>query len=479
MTVEYEPVIGLEVHVQLKTRTKLFCSCPVTFGEEPNSRICPVCTGLPGVLPVLNKKAVEYAIRSALSLGCRIFSTSIFARKNYFYPDLPKGYQISQYEDPLGADGTLEFRVDGETKRVKIKRVHLEEEAGKLIHSSEEDVSWIDYNRAGIPLIEVVSEPEMRSPAEGHLYLQRLRQVILYLGVSDVKMEEGSLRCDANVSVRPKGEKTLGVKTELKNLNSFKTVEAALQCEIDRQTGRLIEGKTIAQDTLLWDDERCKVVVMRTKEGEEDYRYFPEPDLPPLVIDEEWIEEIRKGMPELPWEKEERFRTEYRLPEYDVGVLTADPDLADYYEEVLKGCPDPKVVSNWVMGDGLARLRSEGTDIRSLKIRPRDIADLLTLIEEGVISGRIARAVFREVADSGVSPVDIVREREMFQITDSKTIAEIVEKVLEDNQQIVEKYRSGKKEVLGFLVGRVIEETDGKANPSMVNEILRKALGNL
>jgi aspartyl-tRNA(Asn)/glutamyl-tRNA(Gln) amidotransferase subunit B len=479
MSVEYEPVIGLEVHVQLGTSTKLFCSCPVTFGEEPNSRVCPVCSGLPGVLPVLNKKAVEYAVRSSLALGCRISLTSIFARKNYFYPDLPKGYQISQYEYPLAVDGALHYRIEGKTRQAGIKRIHLEEEAGKLIHSQEEDVSWIDYNRAGIPLVEIVSEPEFRSPRESCLYLQRLRQVLLYLGVSDVRMEEGSLRCDANVSVRMKGDKTLGVKTEIKNMNSFKSVEAALRYEIDRQTRFLEEGRTITQDTLLWDEVSDRASVMRTKEGEDDYRYFPEPDLPPLVIEEGSVEEIRMKLPELPWEKEERFMTDYRLPEYDVRVLTADPDLADYYEAVLKGFPDPKVVSNWVMGDVMARLKLEGIAVKNLKVKPRDLADLLTLMREGLISRKIASEVFKENAATGSSPARIVKERGMVQVTDPDKIAAVVEKVLEDHPHLVEKYRSGKKEVLGYLVGQVMKETDGMADPELANEILRKALGAL
>jgi aspartyl-tRNA(Asn)/glutamyl-tRNA(Gln) amidotransferase subunit B len=479
MSIAYEPVIGLEVHVQLRTRSKLFCPCRVTFGEEPNRQICPVCTGQPGVLPVLNKTAVEYAVRTAIALECEIFTSSVFARKNYFYPDLPKGYQISQYESPLAADGSLEFSSEGGVSRVKIERVHLEEEAGKMMHHRGEALSWVDYNRAGIPLIEIVSEPDIRSPREGYIYLQRLRQVLRYLGVSDVRMEEGNLRCDANVSVRPVGSEEFGIRTELKNMNSFKGVEASLQYEIDRQIEWLKSGKSIAGATLLWDDERKIAVVMRTKEEEEDYRYFPEPDLPPLVIDPSWIETIRNDLPELPWEIERRYRTQYHLPEYDIGVLTSEPELADYFEDVLKNYPDAKVVSNWIMGEVMAMLKSEGTDIGDLNVRPRDLADILTLIDEGIVSGTAAKSVFQEVADTGSSPVQIVNERGMTQISDKETIEEIVERVMSENSRAVDKYLGGKVKVLGYLVGQVMEETGGKANPSMVNEILLGKLKNL
>jgi aspartyl-tRNA(Asn)/glutamyl-tRNA(Gln) amidotransferase subunit B len=476
MTEQYEPVIGLEVHVQLRTRTKLFCSCAVTFGEEPNSRICPVCTGLPGVLPVMNEKAVEYAVRTALALGCRVSQTSIFARKNYFYPDLPKGYQISQYEEPLASDGALEFRIDGEKRRVKIERLHLEEEAGKLVHSKEGDVSWIDYNRAGIPLVEIVSEPGIRSPHEGFLFLRHLRQLLLYLGVSDVRMEEGGLRCDANVSVRPKGDTSLGVKTELKNMNSFRAVEEALLFEIERQTGRIREGEGVNQDTLLWDAERGKAIVMRTKEAEADYRYFPDPDLPPLRIDPRRVETIRAKMPELPWEKEKRFAEEYNLPRYDIEVLLSKPGLADYFEEVLDGYSEPKAASNWVMGEVLSRLKSEEAEPGHLRVTPRHLAEILTLLEDGTISGKIAKTIFQEISESGGSPAEIVRVRGWVQVTDMEEIESAVKIVLKGNPAIVEKYRAGKETALDFLIGRVMRETGGKANPSIVREVIRRKL---
>lgn len=476
MSEAYEPVIGLEVHVQLGTRTKLFCPCAVTFGEEPNSRICPVCTGLPGVLPVLNERAVEYAIRTALALGCRVSPASTFARKNYFYPDLPKGYQISQYEEPLAADGELEFRIDGEERKVRIERLHLEEEAGKLIHSKAGDVSWIDFNRAGIPLVEIVTEPGIRSPREGFLFLQHLRQLLLYLGVSDVRMEEGSLRCDANVSVRPKGDTVLGVKTEVKNMNSFRAVEDALLYEINRQIDLLRQGESVTRDTLLWDAEKGRAIVMRTKEAESDYRYFPDPDLPPLRIDPRRIDTIRAGMPELPRERQRRFAEEYGLPRYDIEVLLSTPGLADYFEEVVEGYHDPKVASNWVMGEVLSVLKSGGTDPGNLRVTPRDLAEILTLLENGTISGKIAKILFQEVAESGDSPAEIVRAKGLVQITDMEEIESAVTKVLKDNPEVVGKYRAGKESALDYLVGQVMAETGGKANPSIVREVIRRNL---
>jgi aspartyl-tRNA(Asn)/glutamyl-tRNA(Gln) amidotransferase subunit B len=445
-----EPVIGLEVHVQLSTRTKLFCGCPSAFGGSPNTRICPVCTGQPGVLPVLNRAAVDGAVRTALALGGRVQGRSRFARKNYFYPDLPKGYQISQYEEPLARDGALVIDSDDRRKSIGIARIHLEEEAGKLTHPAGVTHSLVDFNRAGIPLVEIVTRPEIGSPGEALRFLQRLRQVLSYLGVSDVRMEEGSFRCDANVSVRPAGSSVLGVKTELKNMNSFHAIERALFWEFERQVSLREAGEPVRRDTLLWDEKRGEALVMRTKEEAEDYRYFPDPDLPPLVVDDTWIETIRDRMPELPWEKEERFSREYGIPEYDIGVLTAEADVADYFEAVLQENANPKIAANWVMGEVLARLKSEEIPISELNVPPHHMAELLALIHDGIIGTSLAKAVFREAADTGGAPKAIVEARGLSRIDDAGEIGRVVERILAANPEIVEKYRGGKESCVIF-----------------------------
>jgi len=477
---DWEAVIGLEVHAQLKTRTKAFCRCSTQFGDEPNSNVCPVCLGLPGALPVLNQEAVSMAVKTALAFGCTVHGQSIFARKNYFYPDLPKGYQISQYERPFSSGGAVEARLeDGTTKKIRLTRIHLEEDAGKSIHTATESGTAVDLNRCGTPLIEIVSEPDIRSAEEAYGYLYRLRQTLLYLGVCDGNMEEGSLRCDANISVRKKGESRFGTRTEVKNMNSFRGVERAIKYEVERQISVLESGGEVKQETLLWDVDKQVVRPMRTKEEANDYRYFPDPDLLPLVIGEDWTAGMKKSLPELPQHRERRFVTEYGLPEYDANVLTVTRELADYFEQTAKlaSGTDPKKVSNWIMGEVLAVLRERNLEIHEFKVKPEQLAGMFALIEKGTISGKIAKTVFEEMVESGKSPGGIVESRGLVQISDEGAIQRIVERVLADNPGQAAEYRAGKQKVFGFFMGQVMKETRGKANPQMVNELLRKALG--
>ena len=473
---EFEAVIGLEVHAQLKTKTKIFCSCSTAFGAPPNTHTCPVCLGMPGVLPVLNKKVVEYTLRMALATGCKIEPESRFARKNYFYPDLPKGYQISQYELPIARHGHVAVEVNGDHHRIGITRIHMEEDAGKLNHDTGRPVSMVDFNRTGVPLIEIVSEPDIRSPQAAGAYLRQLRSIVRYLDICDGNLEEGSFRCDANISIRPKGADTFGTRTEIKNLNSFKHVEKALQYEIDRQKETLADGGQIAQETRLWDPDKNRTDSMRGKEEAHDYRYFPDPDLLPLVIDEDWIETVRKSLPELPAEKKMRFVADFGLPSYDAEILTSDRDLADYFENCLQDFNQPKPVSNWIMGSLLGLLNAAGKSIDQSPITASDLARLLKLIDDGTISGKIAKAVFDEMAKSGKPPQQIVEEKGLVQITDTHAIDDVVAKVISSNPKEVEAYQNGKTKLLGFFVGQVMKETRGKANPKMVNEILRKKL---
>ena len=473
---EFEAVIGLEVHAQLKTKTKIFCSCSTAFGAPPNTHTCPVCLGMPGVLPVLNKKVVEYTLRMALATHCRIAPESRFARKNYFYPDLPKGYQISQYELPLAAHGHVEVEVNGSTQRIGITRIHMEEDAGKLGHDPQRPLSLVDFNRTGVPLIEIVSEPDIRTPEAAGAYLRQLRATVRYLDICDGNLEEGSFRCDANVSIRPKGTQTLGTRTELKNLNSFKHVEKALQYEIDRQKEVLLDGGQVIQETRLWDPVKNQTHSMRGKEEAHDYRYFPDPDLLPLVIDAQWIETVEKNMPELPAQKKQRFIDAYGLPAYDADVLTADRDLAAYFEECVQRFPRPKQVSNWVMGALLGLLNAAGKTIDESPIPARDLAQLLELVEQGVISGKIAKTVFEEMAASGKTPRQIVKEKGLVQISDSAAIEEIVSEVLTRCSAEVAAYKKGKTKLLGFFVGQVMQATGGRADPKQVNAILKKKL---
>ncbi len=477
MTTEYEVVIGLEVHVELNTDSKMFCSCPTTFGAEPNTHVCPICLGMPGVLPVINRKAVEYTIRAALALNCQVAKYSKFDRKNYFYPDLPKNYQISQYDLPLATGGYVEISVDGKKRKIGIRRVHLEEDAGKLLHEGTgPKTSLVDFNRTGVPLIEIVSEPDLRSPEEARLYLNKLRTILHYTGVSDVKMEEGSLRCDANVSIRPLGSEVFGTLTEVKNMNSFRAVERALAYEVERQKEILERGEKVERETRGWDENRRITVSMRGKEEAHDYRYFPEPDLVPLEISRDWVEEIQERLPDMPDERQARLVRELGLPEYDAEVLTSSKDLADFYDACVKHYPEAKTVSNWVMGEVLGYLNEKGLEITDLPFRPEDLAGLLRLIDKGTISGKIAKQVFQEMCKSGKAPETIVEEKGLKQITDESEIAAIVEKVMEDNPKVVEDFRGGKEKALGFLVGQVMKATRGKANPQLVNRLFRERL---
>ena len=476
---EYESVIGLEVHAQLLTRSKLFCSCATVFQADPNEQTCPICLGMPGVLPVLNRQAVEFAIRTGLAMQGQVTPVSRFARKNYFYPDLPKGYQISQYEEPLIAGGGLSVDVDGTSKHIRLIRIHLEEDAGKSIHGehlADPSKSYVDLNRTGVPLLEIVSEPDLRSPEEARTYLQKLKTILEYIEVCDGNMEEGSLRCDANVSLRPKGVETLGTRTEIKNVNSFRNVQRALEYEIERQAEVLDGGGRVVQETRLFDANRGVTLPMRSKEEAHDYRYFPEPDLVPLRIDQEWIERVRQDLPELPDARRRRFVTHYSLPDYDADVLTASRALADYYEATVRLYNQPKVVSNWVMGDVIRELNRQHHTPQQAPVTPAHLADMLHLIDEGVLSGKIAKTVFEEMYRTGKPARAIVAEQGLVQMTDSTALEAVIHKVLADHAAQVEAYRAGKQQVFGFFVGQTMKATQGKANPALVNELLRKFL---
>ncbi|RLB89357.1 MAG: Asp-tRNA(Asn)/Glu-tRNA(Gln) amidotransferase GatCAB subunit B [Deltaproteobacteria bacterium] len=472
----YEPVIGLEVHAQLLTKSKIFCSCSTEFGAPPNTHTCPICLGMPGTLPVLNRKVVDYTIRMALATNCKIAPVSRFARKNYFYPDLPKGYQISQYELPLAEHGYIDIEFNGHRKRIGITRIHMEEDAGKLTHHPYRPVSMVDFNRTGVPLIEIVSEPDIRSPEEAGAYLKQLRAILRYLEICDGNMEEGSFRCDANVSVRPAGTQTFGTRTELKNMNSFKHVQDALAYEIERQEALIEDGGSVVQETRLWDPAKGITVSMRGKEEAHDYRYFPDPDLVPLVIDKDWIERIRAEMPELPHAKKARLIEQYGLPSYDAEVLTSSRALADYFEACVKDFPQPKTVSNWIMGSLLAVLKAENKTIEESPVSARRLSELLHLIDSGTISGKIAKTVFDEMVSTGKAPETIVRDQGLVQITDTDAISKVVQQVLADHPKEVSNYKAGKTKLFGFFVGQVMKATGGKANPKLVNEILRKML---
>ncbi len=476
---QYEAVIGLEVHVELKTDTKIFCHSSTEFGADPNHHVCPVCLGLPGVLPVVNKKVVEYAIKAGLALNCRIAAFSKFDRKNYYYPDLPKNYQISQYDLPIAEHGCLEINVHGVDKRIGITRLHMEEDAGKLVHHgtiSSTPFSLVDYNRTGVPLIEIVSEPDMRSADEAVAYLEKLKAIIQYTGVSDCKMQEGSLRCDANISVRPAGQAELGTKAEIKNMNSFKALHKAVSYEIQRQIKLLESGGKVVQETRTWDEARGETLSMRSKEEAHDYRYLPDPDLAPLVIDRAWVEAIKAGLPELPDARRQRLVTAYGLPEYDAMVLTSSRELADYYEECVQIYNNPKLVSNWVMGELARMMNAGGQDIQEVRISPAQLAKLLQLLAEGTISGRIARTVLEEMFNTGKDAGKVIEEQGLVQISDTGLIEKVVDEVIATNPKSVEDYRSGKEKAIGFLVGQVMKSTKGKANPGLVNELLKEKL---
>ncbi len=472
----YEVIIGVEVHAQLRTRSKMFCACGTAFGLAANTQTCPVCLGMPGALPVINRTAVEMAVRTGLALNCAIRSHNRFARKNYFYPDLPKGYQISQYEAPICENGWIEIAAGDAKKRIRIRRAHLEEDAGKNIHDAGTNGSRVDFNRAGTPLLEIVSEPDMRSADEVVAYLKALRDILMYLEVCDGNMEEGSFRCEPNLSLRPLGQKALGTKVELKNINSFKFVKDAIDYEIKRQTKILSEGGTVRQETRLWDIERGETAVMRTKEEAHDYRYFPDPDLVPLKIEPEWIEALRKTVPELPAVRMRRFVTEYGLPEYDAGVLTASKALADYFEACVGLYDRPKTVSNWVMGELLRELNSTGTDVTASPVDPERLVSLLKLVDDGTISLKVARDIFPELYASGKEPEQIVKEKGLTQVSDEGALLAMIDAILEQHPAQVAQYRSGKEQVLGFFVGQVMKASGGKANPGKVNELLKRKL---
>lgn len=475
---EYESIIGLEVHVHLKTQTKAFCGCSTEFGREPNSQVCPVCLGFPGSLPVLNKVAFDYAIKVALALSCKVQEYTKFDRKNYFYPDLPKNYQISQYDLPIAKDGFLDIDLEGATKRVKIRRAHLEEDAGKLIHREEE--SLVDFNRTGIPLLEIVTEPDINSPEEAYAYLTSLKSIIEYLGVSDCDMEKGSLRCDANVSIRKKSAKELGVKTEVKNMNSFKGVKEALSFEIERQIELLNKGKPVIQETRLWDAKVLKTSSMRTKEEAQDYRYFPEPDLPPFVITQDKIEEIKKSIPELPQEKQLRFIKDYGLSKYDAGILVASRQGADYAEERLKKYPnkDKKPIVNWLIGPLLREANNRNCALADLGVSPEYLTELVNFVETRQISNLTAKSVLTQTIETKKPPAAIIREKNLIQISDTDSLNDAIEEAIKENAKSVADYQQGKSNALMFLVGQVMRKTKGRANPQVVREILKGRLDN-
>jgi aspartyl-tRNA(Asn)/glutamyl-tRNA(Gln) amidotransferase subunit B len=483
---QYEPVIGLEVHCQLLTKTKIFCGCRNHFGDEPNTNICPVCIGLPGALPVLSRESVTLAMRAGLATGCTIQPRSIFARKNYFYPDLPKGYQISQYDQPLCTDGFVEIPIDGVFVKVRVQRIHMEEDAGKLLHEGfpwSNVASGVDFNRSSVPLIEIVSHPDLRSSEQAHDYLTALKAVLLYAEVSDCNMEEGSLRCDANVSVRKRGVERFGTRVEIKNLNSFRNVARAIDHEIARQVASIESGGTIVQETRLWNADRNETIAMRSKEEAHDYRYFPEPDLPPLVVSGAWTEEVRRSLPELPAAKRRRFVSEYAIPDYDAGVLTLARDVADYYETVAKKSGNAKAASNWVMTEILRKVKARDSgapdDDRSLAacpVKPEQLAEMIGLIDKGTISGKIAKDVFEKMWATGDAPATIVEREGLVQVSDEGPILAAIQEVIAASPDQVKIYKGGKTGTIGWFVGQVMKKTGGKANPQVVNTLLKKKL---
>ena len=480
---KYEAVIGLEVHTELQTTTKIFCSCRTSFGADPNTNVCPVCLGLPGVLPVLNKKVLEYAVRAGLALNCEISRFSKFDRKNYYYPDLPKNFQTSQFDLPICEHGYLDVEVDGEKRRIRITRAHMEEDAGKLVHHgisiTDSDYSLVDYNRTGTPLLEIVSEPDMRSAQEAVAYMEKMRAILQYVGISDCRMEEGSLRCDANVSVRPVGQKELGTKTEIKNINSFKGVERAIEYEAMRQAELLEDGGKVVQETRTWDEKEGVTKSMRTKEEANDYRYFPEPDLVPFTVSDEYIENIRKSLPELPDARKERYMKEFGLSSEDAVFMTNDKATADYFEAAVAAGADPKAAVNWLMGEFASQLSTDGVEIDKAPVSAENLAALLKLISKGTISGKIAKKVFATMWKEGGNPDDIVKAQGLVQISDTAELSKLVDEVVGNNPKAVEDFKAGKKKAVGALVGQIMKATKGKANPRVINELLNKKLQSL
>jgi aspartyl-tRNA(Asn)/glutamyl-tRNA(Gln) amidotransferase subunit B len=476
--VKYEAVIGLEVHAQMLTDTKIFCGCSTKFGSEPNTQTCQICIGMPGVLPVLNKKALEFAIRTGLATNCTIASYSRFARKNYFYPDLPKGYQISQYEHPICEHGYIEIVVGGTVRKIGITRIHMEEDAGKNIHEGGGNYSFVDLNRTGVPLMEIVSEPDMRTPAEAVEYMKKLRAIVRYLGVCDGNMEQGSLRCDANVSVRPEGQAEFGTRAEIKNINSFRFVEKAIEYEIKRQIKVREDGGTVIQETRLWDSNKGITESMRSKEEAHDYRYFPDPDLVPITVQQAAIDEIRAGLPELPDAKRKRFVSDFGLPEHDADLLTAEKAVAAWFEEAVKAGAQPKAVSNWMMGELMRLLNEENSSIENCLLKPHQLAAMLVLIDKGTISGKIAKTVFTEMYKTGKDAEVIVKEKGLLQISDESAIEKAVDELIANHPSEVERFRAGEEKLLGFFVGQVMKAMKGKANPQMLNDLLKKKLSS-
>lgn len=472
----YEAVIGLEVHAQLRTKTKIFCACSTAFGQEPNSNTCPVCTAMPGTLPVLNRLAVEYAAKMALAVNCTVNRHSVFARKNYFYPDLPKAYQISQYEAPLAERGHLRIQAGAAEKIVGITRIHMEEDAGKSIHSPSENKSFVDLNRCGTPLIEIVSEPDLRGPDEAVAYLKALRSILMYLEICDGNMEEGSFRCDANVSIRPQGSEKLGTRTELKNLNSFRHVHKAIEYEIARHIDLCDDGEKIVQETRLFDVDKGVTVSMRGKEDAHDYRYFPDPDLIPLILEEAWLEKWARERPELPQARKERFIREYGLPEASAQVLTAEKDLADYFEAATAAYPEPRKISNWMLSELLREMNQAKVDTCACALPPKHLADLIRLIDSGQISGTIGKQIFPDLFASGEAPKKFIERKGLAQISDTSALEAIVDKVVAANPGEALAYKAGKTKLMGFFVGQVMRESKGQANPGLVNELIRKKL---
>ncbi|HJV47418.1 MAG TPA: Asp-tRNA(Asn)/Glu-tRNA(Gln) amidotransferase subunit GatB [Bacillota bacterium] len=473
---KYETVIGLEVHAELSTKSKIFCGCSTEFGAPPNTHTCPICLGHPGVLPVLNQKAVEFAIKASLALNCTIPEESKFDRKNYFYPDLPKAYQISQYDQPIGQNGWIDIEVNGETKRIGITRLHLEEDAGKLIHAEGGYATLADYNRVGVPLVEIVSEPDIRTPEEARAYLEKLKSIIQYCEVSDVKMEQGSLRCDANISLRPYGQEAFGTRAELKNMNSFRNVQRGLEYEQQRQAEVLDRGELVVQETRRWDDANARTISMRGKEEAHDYRYFPDPDLVKIKISRDWVEEIRSSIPELPHERRARYIEAYELSPQDAEVLTASKDISNFFQEAVSTGADAKTTSNWVMGELMGYLNASQLELKDVQITAKGLGEMINLIQKGTISTKIAKTVFKEMIETGKEPAKIVEEKGLVQISDVSEIAKMVADIVAANPQAVADFHAGQDRAIGFLVGQVMKATKGKANPGMVNQLLQQEL---